>query len=140
MCGGADLFDRFKLICGNWDGVSIKEILVIAFNLIIDSIIFDGVNAGEIAVVFTLKQQERLIEMELYHLLLSVEGEDPSSINIYDVCGRTPQNSITKSARKILCLIMQSRLSKKKVTDEILTTECFIKERSGIELRVICNE
>ncbi|TQR14736.1 DEAD/DEAH box helicase [Psychrobacillus soli] len=153
-------------------------------------VIYDDDGSGEIADILTIKEENNLLTIQLYHLKYAAGGKVSNSIdNLYQVCGQA-QKSIhwkykkgeeffkhllrriqknrdgktcsrlekgTKEDLEVLkdkakrripmqfeIFIVQPSISKERVGEDILTllgvTESFIKETSGINVKVICSE
>ena len=104
------LYDRERIIGWSWQGVNLAvESQGIAPNLKTNSIqyyvvqrlingdydvVYDDDNAGEIADVITLKQENNEIHIELYHLKFAQRGKITGMIgNFYEVCGQAQKSS-----------------------------------------------
>lgn len=200
-----NLYPKDLLISQNWDGVDLskesqqvnpKRKDSIQYHMIEQlkqgefQIIYDDDGSGEIADIITIKEDNKKLYIQLYHLKYASKGQVSNQIsNLYEVCGQA-QKSIhwkykkgeeffkhllrritkkrddqscsrlekgTKEQLEILkdkakrripmyfeIFIVQPSISKINVGDDILTllgvTESYIKETSGINLSVICNE
>ncbi len=103
-------FDRSKIIVWDWNGVDIhkesqgklKEKDSIQYRVIQElkknrnySVIFDDDNAGEIADIVTISEEDNEIKFELYHCKYS-HGENPGArvLDLYEVCGQS-EKSVT---------------------------------------------
>ncbi|KNY29539.1 DEAD/DEAH box helicase [Pseudobacteroides cellulosolvens] len=94
--------------CWNWDGVDIRKESQGVLPKIVDSIqyyviqelmkgdydiIYDDDNSGEIADVITIKELEKKIKIELYHLKYAKKGVVSKRIdNLYEVCGQAQKS------------------------------------------------
>ena len=200
------IFNRERIIGWNWQGVNLAvESQGVAPNIKTNSIqyrviqelingdydiVYDDDNAGEIADVITLKQENNEIHIELYHLKFALGGEVTGRIsNFYEVCGQAQKSSnwkykepeeminhllrreikreggnessrimkgnhdllvkLLKIANKKIpvkysIFIVQPGASKDRATNEILSllgvTDSFLKDRTGIDLKVITSE
>ena len=200
------IYKRDRIDAWDWQGVNLAvESQGVAPNIKTDSIqyhviqklmngdydiIYDDDNAGEIADVITLKQENNEIHIELYHLKFAQEGRVTGRIgNFFEVCGQAQKSSnwkykepeemmnhllrretkkeggdecsriqkgdhetlvkLLKLAKKKIpvkytIFIVQPGASKVGSSDEILTllgvTDCFLKDRTGIDLKVITSE
>lgn len=200
------LYDRSRIIGWNWQGVDLSvESQGVAPNLRTNSIqyhvvqrlingdydiVYDDDNAGEIADVVTLKQENNAIHVELFHLKFALSGKVTGRVgNFYEVCGQAQKSSnwkykepeemfdhllrretkrdgaeecsriqkgnhetlvkLLKLAKKKMPVmfsiyIVQPGASKAAVSNEILSllgvTDSFLKDRTGIDLKVITSE
>jgi superfamily II DNA or RNA helicase len=200
------IYNRDRIDAWDWQGVNLAvESQGVAPIIRMDSIqfhviqklmngnydiIYDDDNAGEIADVIALKQENNEIHIELYHLKFAQEGRVTGRIgNFYEVCGQAQKSSnwkykepeemmnhllrretkreggvestriqkgdhetlvkLLKLAKKKIPVkysiyIVQPGASKAGSSDEILTllgvTDSFLKERTGIDLKVITSE
>ncbi len=104
------LYDRSRIIGWNWQGVDLSvESQGVAPNLRTNSIqyhvvqrlingdydiVYDDDNAGEIADVVTLKQENNAIHVELFHLKFALSGKVTGRVgNFYEVCGQAQKSS-----------------------------------------------
>lgn len=104
------IFNRDRIMDWNWQGVNLAvESQGVVPNIRTDSIqyrviqelingdydiVYDDDNAGEIADVITLKQENNEIHVELYHLKFAQGGEVTGRIgNFYEVCGQAQKSS-----------------------------------------------
>ncbi|MGE7673491.1 DEAD/DEAH box helicase [Lysinibacillus sp. NPDC094403] len=153
-------------------------------------IIYDDDGSGEIADIITIKEENKIIKIEMYHLKYAKGGKTSKSIeNLYQVCGQAQKSIYWKSKKgdeffkhllrreqktynKQTCsrlergskedlellkdkakrripmqfeiYIVQPSISKSNIGEDILTllgvTESFLKETSGINLKIICSK
>ncbi|MGM7637149.1 DEAD/DEAH box helicase [Bacillus sp. Hm123] len=153
-------------------------------------IIYDDDGSGEIADIVTIKEEDHIIKIQMYHLKYAKDGNISNSIsNLYEVCGQAQKSTQWKykdgkeffnhllrrkvktyggvscsrleqgteeslellkdKAKKRMHMsfeifIVQPSISKNNVSDDILNllgvTESFIKETTGIDLKVICSD
>lgn len=152
-------------------------------------IIYDDDGSGEIADVLTIKEENHIIKIQMYHLKYAKGGKVSNDIgNLYEVCGQAQKSTQWKykdgkeffnhllrrkvkfhnksscsrivkgleeeleilkdKAKKRMPMtfeifIVQPSISKSNVSDDILNllgvTENYIKETTGIDLKVICS-
>jgi superfamily II DNA or RNA helicase len=152
-------------------------------------IIYDDDGSGEIADVITIKEENHIIKIQMYHLKYAKEGKVSNDIgNLYEVCGQAQKSTqwkykdgkeffnhllrrkvkhhnksscsriekgseeeleiLKEKAKKRMPMtfeifIVQPSISKSNVSEDILNllgvTENYIKETTGIDLKVICS-
>ncbi|MGO4889963.1 DEAD/DEAH box helicase [Anaerobacillus sp. MEB173] len=153
-------------------------------------IIYDDDGSGEIADIVTIKEEDHIIKIQMYHLKYAKDGKVSNSVgNLYEVCGQAQKSTQwkykdgkeffnhllrrkVKTYNKVSCsrieqgsegeleilkdkakkripmtfeiFIVQPSISKSIVSEEILNllgvTENYIKETTGIDLKVICSK
>ena len=103
-------FPKEELIVWDWTGVSIKDesegfeklnqesiqyFCIEKFILEDYDVVFNDDNSGEIADIVTIKNENDIIRINLYHLKYALEGRVSNDIkNLYEVCGQTQKSLI----------------------------------------------
>lgn len=129
-------FDKNKIITWDWEGTDIrkesqrksKEKDSIQYKVIQElkknskySVIFDDDNAGEIADIITISEEDNEIKFELYHCKFS-HGNNPGAriLDLYEVCGQAEKSVIWRQDTKNIITRMikreNDRIRKSKVS------------------------